>query len=251
MYHFPLIKRRELPGNGISVSSHPAFKKPSAHHHLLATAAYFSTEKLDTLNTVDEIRGIGDVSVPDDLFISGRTAKPRCRSENDAVRIPGLVDQSAVSKSRSRSYNVQESPSSEATRKYRHYIRRNSPHYNTTVDCSHSKPEPATTYTLGSPDIQDTKFHGITNTSFGDYREGPLSNSPPPSRPSSGKSDSRTSSPSALRASQLVPLEYLKNVTLSRRDPTDEQLLRRFNSQSLSSGSVSATGRQSSPEVTR
>lgn len=199
------------------------------------------------LRTIDEIHGIGDVSVPDDLFISGRTAKPRCRSENDAIRIPGLVDSSAVFKSRSKSYNVPKSPPSEVVRKYHPYVRRNPPHYNAVTDRSHSKPEPATTYKSGSTDGQDTKLHGTTTPSFGHYREGPLSHSPPPSRPSSGNSDSRTSSPSTLRASQLVPLEYLQNVTLSRRDPTDEQLLRRFNSQSLSSGSTSTTGRQSSP----
>jgi hypothetical protein len=79
------------------------------------------------------------------------------------------------------------------------------------------------------------------------YRESPYnfppSNSPSPSersRTDSG-SRSRSSSPVNVAAhlnSQLVPLAYLQNITVTRRDPVDEQLLRRFSTHSLSPTAV-------------
>ena len=55
---------------------------------------------------------------------------------------------------------------------------------------------------------------------------------PPSSSPSPSSQSSTASSPSIHTNSQpnghLVPLEYLRNVSAPRRDPADEQLLRRF-----------------------
>lgn len=46
--------------------------------------AYFSQERLDQLNTIDTIHGVGDVSVPDGLFRSARASKLR-REGNEMV----------------------------------------------------------------------------------------------------------------------------------------------------------------------
>ncbi len=55
---------------------------------------------------------------------------------------------------------------------------------------------------------------------------------PSSSSPSPSSQSSTTSSPSIYTNNNpnglLVPLEYLENVSAPRRDPTDEQLLRRF-----------------------
>jgi hypothetical protein len=76
------------------------------------------------------------------------------------------------------------------------------------------------------------------------YREqsiihSPSSDSPSPSNRSRTESGSKSRSPSpatvpAHIASQLVPLEYLQNVTSPRREPADEQLLRKFSTHSVS-----------------
>jgi len=82
----------------------------------------------------------------------------------------------------------------------------------------------------------------------GQYREQsprnfPSSNSPSPSNRSQTDSGSRSRSPSPVNVpahsdSQLVPLAYLQNLTSMRRDPVDEQLLRRFSTHSLSPTAV-------------
>lgn len=46
--------------------------------------AYFSQERLDSLNTIDTIRGVGDVPVPEGLFRSARASKIR-RDASDMV----------------------------------------------------------------------------------------------------------------------------------------------------------------------
>jgi hypothetical protein len=56
-----------------------------------------------------------------------------------------------------------------------------------------------------------------------------LSSSPSPSSQSSTTSSSSVHNTSHPMG-HLVPLEYLKNVSAPRRDPADEQLLRRFSS---------------------
>lgn len=78
----------------------------------------------------------------------------------------------------------------------------------------------------------------------------PTSSSPSPSNRSRTESGSKSrtpspTSPSAVVGSQLVPLEYLQNISLPRRDPVDEQLLRRFSTQSVSPGGIPRYGRGS------
>ena len=82
----------------------------------------------------------------------------------------------------------------------------------------------------------------------------PSSNSPSPTDRSRTTSGSKSSSPSpsaapANLASHLVPLEYLQNVTSPRREPVDEQLLRRFSTQSVSSAVVPRCELGSKPQT--
>lgn len=78
----------------LSIGIAPAFILTSFN-----VAAYFSQQKLDSLDTVDNIRGVGDVSVPEGLFRSGRAGKSRGR-EIDSVRAPCLNLTAAIGSSR-------------------------------------------------------------------------------------------------------------------------------------------------------
>ncbi|KXN89144.1 cAMP-independent regulatory protein pac2 [Leucoagaricus sp. SymC.cos] len=82
---------------------------------------------------------------------------------------------------------------------------------------SQSTTPPFYTYPLGSSPTSQSRSNGPPN-----QRSSP----PSPSSHSSTSSIHNTPHPTG----QLVPLEYLKNVSAPRRDPTDEQLLRRFSS---------------------
>jgi len=53
------------------------------------TAAYFSQQKLDSLATVDTIRGVGDVHVPEGIFRSGRTGGRARGRDGDSTRTSG------------------------------------------------------------------------------------------------------------------------------------------------------------------
>lgn len=213
---------------------------------MVTEAAYFSQEKLNRLNTVDKIHGIGDALVPDGLFRSGRTAKPRSRGDTDATRIPGFDNISAAPKSRSNSYEIHEPSSSEVAREsYRctakTALMQTLPDR---VQGYNTVPAPTNSRASGSrpaSDARERKSFGSPPPSRGHHRDGTASNSPSPScKSSSGQTlASRTPSPSLVRSKKLVPLEYLQNVTLARRDPADEQLLRRFNSQPASPAGAS------------
>jgi len=58
-------------------------------------AAYFSQQKLDSLATVDTIRGVGDVPVPEGIFRSGRAGKCRGR-DGDSSRTSGVHGSSSA-----------------------------------------------------------------------------------------------------------------------------------------------------------
>ncbi|KAF7761525.1 hypothetical protein Agabi119p4_9517 [Agaricus bisporus var. burnettii] len=137
--------------------------------------AYFSQNKLDELRTVDEIHGIGDVSVPEGWFKSARVGKTRrdSRAQGGNAHPGDAAPQSTT--------------------------------------------PPFYSYPLGSPTSQQ--------------RHAPAH---PHSSPSPSSHSSTTSSPSIHNGGHptghLVPLEYLQNMSAPRRDPNDEQLLRRFSS---------------------
>ncbi|KAJ3878402.1 Gti1/Pac2 family-domain-containing protein [Lentinula edodes] len=148
--------------------------------------AYFSQEKLSQLRTIDSVRGIGNVSVPDGLFRSARANKAR-RDTGVEVSLPGtsLITETVIP-----SVILPLSP-------------------------------------RGHPGA-------ITHSSYSRSSIiAPIKTTMTPSTSSS--SSSSTSSPVLIHTptttppKQLVPLLYLQNNTSPRRDPADEQLLRRFN----------------------
>ncbi|KAK7036627.1 hypothetical protein VNI00_011560 [Paramarasmius palmivorus] len=138
--------------------------------------AYFSQEGLNRLATIDTIRGVGDVPVPEGLFRSARASKMR-RDPREGlypVNVPGA--DAGV--------------------------------YYPPVE-SHHPPHPA------------SSIPSIASSSMIGYR--PASNT-------SSSNSSPISTHSALGVpGQLVPLEHLQSASSPRRDPVDEQLLRRFN----------------------
>ncbi|KAF9459759.1 Gti1/Pac2 family-domain-containing protein [Collybia nuda] len=147
--------------------------------------AYFSQQRLDALETIDSIRGIGDVAVPDGWFRSARARKPGRDNRN-----PGKNPQ----------------PLSEGG-------------------------------PLSSSVINPTYSSSPTNSRYppstSSYRHG--STSPPLSDHSSISSQSGAPilSSGSRPPAKLVPLEYLQNISGSRRNPVDEQLLSRFSSKTL------------------
>jgi hypothetical protein len=124
---------------------------------------------------VDEIHGVGDVTVPEGWFKSARVGKTRRDS-------------------RAQGGNVQ--PSEAA-------LQPTTP--------------PLYSYPLGSPNSRPLHDPARQHSS-----------------PSPSSQSSTTSSPlihnGGHQTGHLVPLEYLQNVSAPRRDPNDEQLLRRFSS---------------------
>ncbi|KAF9239279.1 Gti1/Pac2 family-domain-containing protein [Melanogaster broomeanus] len=124
--------------------------------------AYFSQQKLDRLNTVDNIQDIGDIPVPDGWFRSARR-DGKSRREDD-------LPKSVVAKR-----------------------------------------------------LSQTPMEGLISSNC-------------PSTPSSSSSMPATPSPRfnpTHLSEQLVPLEYLQNLSYPRRDPIDEQFLQRFSTNAL------------------
>lgn len=141
--------------------------------------AYFSPQQLDELNTIDTIRGVGDVPVPEGWFRSARIGRNRRDSRTQGSNAPSSGASSPPSTSPPLSFH--QPPS------------------------SHPRHPPSSQFST-SP------------SSSGHL--GPSSTSPP-------HSPRQTSHHSM---GQLVPLEILVRTSGPRRDPVDEQLLRRFSS---------------------
>ncbi|KAG6831155.1 hypothetical protein H0H87_006085 [Tephrocybe sp. NHM501043] len=146
--------------------------------------AYFSQQRLDELGTIDGIRGVGDVPVPEGLFKSARAGKLR-RDHRSAEK-----------------NTVQSSDQSSLSQSGLHFN-----HGHSTFSGHRGSP-PQTYPTLSSPFSDD-------------------------SRESSPSSESSRRAWSPSQQTSLVPLEYLQNVSGPRRDPADEQLLRRFSPQAM------------------
>lgn len=150
-------------------------------------AAYFSQSKLDSLQTIDNIRGVGDVLVPDGWFRSARATKAR----RDNREISGGPS----------------SPSGDAA-----------------VD----PPEPIDSFSHRLPS-QSRRSH------LPPYSEPTSRQELRPSPKAMATRSKSSSPPSGLSqlapGGQLVPLEYLQSISYPRRDPTDEQLLRKFTMQ--------------------
>ncbi|KAL0958158.1 hypothetical protein HGRIS_000324 [Hohenbuehelia grisea] len=148
--------------------------------------AYFSQNKLDALETIDSLRGIGDVVVPDDWFRSARANKSRRENRDTSGNLHQLAPAGP-------------SGGRGSSSAYSHHSSPQSPH---------------------SPVRASMPSH---TPSFA-----------PPPAPSSPSSPTPPTTVSHLApGGRLVPLEYLQNVSYPRRDPTDEQLLRRFTMKSV------------------
>ncbi|KAJ4466947.1 Gti1/Pac2 family-domain-containing protein [Lentinula edodes] len=147
--------------------------------------AYFSQEKLSQLRTIDSVRGIGNVSVPDGLFRSARANKAR-RDTGVEGSLPGtsLITETVIP-----SVILSSSPRG---------------HSGTITHSSYSRSS------IIAP-IKTTMAPSTSSISS-----------------SSTSSPVSIHTPTTTTPKQLVPLLYLQNNTSPRRDPADEQLLRRF-----------------------
>lgn len=158
-------------------------------------AAYFSPSKLHELDTIDNIRGVGDVIVPDGWFRSARIGRNRRDSRPQGLSppspsempippaLPMAADYHRPSSSNNHPYSCHQIP---------HISPYPSPYRHT------SSPHPY----LSQSSLSAPAPSGC------------------PSAPSSRENSK----------SQLVPIEVLVRTAGPRRDPADEQLLRRFNS---------------------
>ncbi|KAF9523250.1 Gti1/Pac2 family-domain-containing protein [Crepidotus variabilis] len=167
--------------------------------------AYFSPSKLHELDTIDNIRGVGDLAVPDGWFRSARIGRNRRDSRTIGFAPPSPPDLA-----------IQPIPS--GSMDY-HHPQINAPYHSYPSPSQHmSTPHPYPS--SASPHIYTTSSQVTTPTASG-Y-----------TTPTS----STSSSPRSLLneyphnpKNRLVPLEVLVRTAGPRRDPTDEQLLRRFN----------------------
>ncbi|GLB39156.1 putative gti1/Pac2 family protein [Lyophyllum shimeji] len=150
--------------------------------------AYFSQQRLDELDIIDRIPGVGDVPVPDGLFRSARAGKLRRDHRSSSKKSKQPPDLAIGPESYRLNHGQASSPSSR---------RRSS---------------------LSSD-------HLMSPSSL-------TANRSRHSSPSSDAASPESISPTRQPA-KLVPLEYLQNVSGTRRDPVDEQFLRRFSSQAI------------------
>uniref|UniRef100_A0A8H7XRR4 cAMP-independent regulatory protein pac2 n=1 Tax=Psilocybe cubensis TaxID=181762 RepID=A0A8H7XRR4_PSICU len=139
--------------------------------------AYFSPHKLEELDTIDNIRGVGDVPVPEGWFRSARIGRNRQNSRTNGI-MPLSPDIS----------NLPPTP-------------------------------PGSNYHYGSGSHQAQPPLYIPISPLPSGYPSPESPSPPSSSSHDGGHRS---------GSQLVPLEVLVRTSGPRRDPADEQTLRRF-----------------------
>jgi hypothetical protein len=209
------------------------------------------------------------VPVPEGLFRSGRAGKCRGR-DGDSSRASGshgsssAADSSGVQNPSSFSA-FYSTPPDAAIRKFQQCCYITQPHYCPLIEYLYPTPGsylPSTSQIMSTKAATGGRQHpsqppvAVSSSHTREqYREQstfrfPSSNSPSPSDHSRSDSGSRSSSPSpALLASQLVPLEYLQNISSPRRDPVDEQLLRKISTHSVSSIIVPQYGQSSKPPM--
>jgi hypothetical protein len=149
-------------------------------------------QRLDALATLDSVAGVGDVDVPEGWFRSARAGKTR-RDRELAPKQPQAPADNAI--------GPQIKPSTSMLRDTSPIVR---PYASASRQLA-----PATRFVADDSNSSHQSSSSPTSDRF----------APPYQKPihlplaSSG---------------QLVPLQYLQTATYPRRDPTDEQLLRRF-----------------------
>ncbi|KAI6021780.1 Gti1/Pac2 family-domain-containing protein [Pisolithus microcarpus] len=226
--------------------------------------AYFSQQKLDRLDTVDNIQGVGDVPVPDGWFRSARR-DGKSRREDDLTK-------SVVAKRLSQAPMEGMSPTTEPVAY--HSPQSSMPvykHFPTSVDVTHLETldTPAarkTAYSLptlvappnyNSTGVRQTTYSVPNGVALGrqhhQYQEAQpvpsLSTYCPSSPSSSSSSTPETPSPRLnpdRTSDKLVPLEYLQSLPQRRRDPVDEELLQRFSTRTTTRTSLAS---QNSPST--
>ncbi|KAL4068610.1 Gti1/Pac2 family-domain-containing protein [Scleroderma yunnanense] len=204
--------------------------------------AYFSQLKLDRLNTVDNIQGVGDVPVPDGWFRSARR-DGKSRREDDLPKsvVAKRLSQAPMESVIPAMEPVTHHPSHSSVPVYKHFP--------TSIEGSHlgMADVPAArkiAYSLPSAiahpnnsnpmGVRQTTYSVPNSMAFGRPQHNESQPSPsvyPPSPSSSSSSSPATPSPrmnSYNLSEKLVPLEYLQSLPLPRRNPHDEQLLQRF-----------------------
>ncbi|KAG8216500.1 Gti1/Pac2 family-domain-containing protein [Butyriboletus roseoflavus] len=224
--------------------------------------AYFSQQKLDRLNTIDNIQGIGDVPVPDGWFRSARR-DGKSRREDDlpksvvAKRISQAPMEGVISTSDSLPVQPSFYQPQSSTPVYTQF-----PTSTSASRLELSDPPGARKTAFSLPSSVDhpqyTSSSGVRQTTYSEpnlinardharYRDslaGPTA-SICPSPPSSSSSMPATPSPRISPVhltEQLVPLDYLQNLSYPRRDPIDEQFLQRFSTLTSTSLKGSAPG---------
>ncbi|KAG9311686.1 Gti1/Pac2 family-domain-containing protein [Chiua virens] len=218
--------------------------------------AYFSQQKLDRLNTIDNIQGIGDVPVPDGWFRSARR-DGKSRRDDDlpksvvAKRISQTSVEAVIQSADPVPPSFYHSQPSAA-------IYTQFPTSSSTSQLELAEPPNARKTTFSLPSSADHPSHyassGIRQTTYSEpnlvagrdhvrHREGHPFVIPncPPSPPSSSSSTPATPSPQmnpVHMSEKLVPLDFLQSLAYPRRDPIDEQFLQRFSTQSLTSSTL-------------
>ncbi|THU98894.1 hypothetical protein K435DRAFT_720266 [Dendrothele bispora CBS 962.96] len=161
--------------------------------------AYFSQEQLNKLATIDSIRGIGDVSVPDGWFRSARANKNRNLNREPVHQHHAVVE--AV---------VPSSPGVIG------------------AGAAGTGMIPETSYSLASRRASVSSYHRGEYPMSSPVSE--YSRSSPPSSAASSPTSTHASMVSTPLHGQLVPLEYLQSSPPPVRNEVDEQVIRRFNS---------------------
>lgn len=235
--------------------------------------AYFSQQKLDRLNTIDNIPGVGDVPVPDGWFRSARR-DAKTRRDDDlpksavAKQLPqfpmdGVLPKiNPVQSGFQLSFHASNSNPSPFTAFTHFPTSRNSsqldlleseptsgrktaysfPSFAEGSSRHHSSNARQTTYS--APNVVPTQMQ----SQFRDtapFQSRSACPSPTSSSSSGPATPSPRISPSHL-SEQLVPLEYLQGLAYPRREPIDEQFLQRFSTQ-VSPGFVSKGGDRNHP----
>jgi hypothetical protein len=170
----------------------------SSRAHIIS-AAYYSQQELESLRSIDEIDGVGNVTVPEGWFKSARGIRTRRepREQRENASTTNRADAESELDSDSTGHLSMPIGPTPHTHTHRHSTIRSQGNYGFE---QHSQDPVALHYRAENMNTPPT--------------------SPHQERPRSPRN-------------QLVPLEYLRTVTMPRRSPADEQLLSRFSTEPL------------------
>lgn len=225
--------------------------------------AYFSQTTLDSLSTIDEILGVGDVMVPDGWFKSARASKAKRAETSSGDELAsaqdpwGLGIQAASPRQGLAQFSADAIPhdpralAPAPASAYMHAPPTASPYTFTPQPQPHhyAAPAPATT-----PRLPPLHAAGLYT-----YRDA----SPPDASTSAASSASSDGSPRAFAPSpltpadglgprgprDLVPLDVLQGLARPVRNPVDEQFLRRFASSGVGAGAGALDREEAKPRV--